>query len=147
MTRTIQPGDQVRLNDFNARYGGGPDSAPDGVYTVTGLIEFGGDIDALVNLEGETIAFDSRRFDLVEPEVVAVEQKTLALIVPDDIDPAAIPRRGYDFKLGDRRFNDRQHAVDFAVEQANQTGTVFTIRRDPSTPHFVDLYLVQALGS
>lgn len=70
------------------------------------------------------------------------------LILPDEFNVFDIPRRGYDFNRGDRRFNDQRRAIAFAYVEATRTGVRQIIRRD-STPDFVEgtFWLVQAIGS
>lgn len=75
------------------------------------------------------------------------ERTTLeTIVVADDIDISRVPRRGYDFNKGDRRFQTREAAITHADNEARRTGVRQVVRLD-STPHFVTLYVVQAVGS
>lgn len=70
------------------------------------------------------------------------------LILPDEFDIFEIPRRGYDFNLGDRRFLDLDRALGHANDEAARTGVRQIVRKD-TPPDFVDVpyWLVQAVGS
>lgn len=73
---------------------------------------------------------------------------TKVLVFPEDMTMADIPRRDYDFNKGDRRFHDRQVAIDHALAEATATGIRQIVR--PTSPALLGgapLYLVQAVGS
>lgn len=73
---------------------------------------------------------------------------TKVLVFPEDVDVAELPRRGYDFNKGDRRFHDQLDAIDHAHAEARATGVRQIVR--PSSPALhggAPLYLVQAVGS
>lgn len=63
-----------------------------------------------------------------------------------DEDVLRIPQRPYEFDKGDRRFTSLMDAVSFANDEAVRTGVRQVVRLD-SSPHFVTLHLVQAMGS
>lgn len=71
---------------------------------------------------------------------------THTILVHDDIDLAEIPRRDYDFSRGDTRWSTQEKALEVAEAKALETGIRQTVRRS-SSPHFTELWLVQAVGS
>lgn len=78
------------------------------------------------------------------------ERTTLEpIIVAPGVDVFAIPRRGYDFNQGDRRFLDQQAAIDHANEEARRTGVRQVVRLDSREPgaYGRQFHLVQAVGS
>ena len=75
-------------------------------------------------------------------------RSTYEPIVLDGIDVLSLPRRPYDFNKGDRRFFDRDEAIEHAEHEAILTGVRQAIRLDgPAIEGHDPLYLVQAVGS
>lgn len=75
--------------------------------------------------------------------------ESLATLVLTELtvnDFLGLPRRGYDFNKGDRRFTELKRAVDHADETARQTGIRQVVRIDGPVLGEV-MYLVQAVGS
>lgn len=72
--------------------------------------------------------------------------QTIVTTLESGIDFFTLPRRGYDFNAGDRRFADLFEAIEHADAEALRTGIRQCVRPD-SSPDFVQLYLVQAVGS
>ena len=71
------------------------------------------------------------------------------IVVGDDVTPTeflALPRRGYDFQKGDRRFDSFKRAVDHANNEASRTGVRQVVRPDVDSLEN-PVYLVQAVGS
>lgn len=72
---------------------------------------------------------------------------TEPIIPGDDIDFFALPRRPYEFNRGDRRFTDREFAIEYAERVSGETGVRQMVLRQ-SAPHFVPgFWVVQAVGS
>lgn len=72
---------------------------------------------------------------------------TRVIVLPSDLSVDDIPRRPYDFNQGDRRFHDREEAIDWANEEAIATGVRRIVRADsPALLGGDPLYLVQAVG-
>ena len=71
------------------------------------------------------------------------EAATSVIIVPDDVDVHDIPQRSYDFSKGDRRFGDRQTAINWSSAQED----CYLVRRDPADTPGVELHMAQRLGS
>lgn len=65
------------------------------------------------------------------------------------VDVLTLPQRAYDFNKGDRRFYDRDQAIEHANLEALLTGVRQAIRLDgPAIEGSgIPLYLVQAIGS
>jgi hypothetical protein len=73
----------------------------------------------------------------------------LATIIVQDVTNSeflALPRRGYDFQKGDRRFDSFKRAVDHANDEASRTGVRQVVRPDVDSLEN-PVYLVQAIGS
>lgn len=68
------------------------------------------------------------------------------LVFPAGVDLFEIPRRSYDFNKGDRRFSTQERAIEHAEAKALETSVRQIVRAD-SSPHFIDLWVVQAVGS
>lgn len=89
------------------------------------------------------------RFSLPEPasqleiDPGFFDTPTRVVVVPDDVSVYDIPRRSYDFSLGDRRFGDWETAVEWAQQQDER----YVVRRDPADTPGMKLYLAQRLGS
>lgn len=65
------------------------------------------------------------------------------------VDVLSLPQRAYDYNKGDRRFYDRDRAVEHANLEALLTGVRQVIRLDSPAIEGsgAPLYLVQAVGS
>lgn len=80
---------------------------------------------------------------LTRSGIETLEPVVLDLPVNDYL---GLPRRSYDFNKGDRRFSDRDRAIEHANDKARATGVRQVVRPDSlvlGTP----LFLVQAVGS
>lgn len=115
---------------------------PSTLYGASVMFEHSGDG---VQSAGYAIA----RFSLPEPasqleiDPGFFDTPTRVVVVPDDVSVYDIPRRSYDFSLGDRRFGDWETAVEWAQQQDER----YLVRRDPADTPGVKLYLAQRLGS
>lgn len=101
--------------------------------------------DTLVRVTGGgSCHWDLSRFELApEPEPVVFTNVT---IIPDDVSVFDLPRRPYDFNLGDRRFTEQDDAVQWSYDEALRTGRRRMVRLD-SSPEFTTLYVSQEIGS
>lgn len=70
------------------------------------------------------------------------------IVLDADVDILDIPRRGYSYNQGDRRFTGLEDAVTHGYDKATKTGVRQVVRREVVDSNVVDgFWLVQAVGS
>lgn len=139
--RSLQVGDTVRVLRGSWCLKAGDTHVVSAAGRITDKAAWCVCVDGSTNLT--THGWFANRFELVEqPEPT----KTKIVIVGDEVDVFQVPRRAYDFAKGDRRFTDRNQAIDHGIAEFDRTGVQQLVRRD-SAPEFIDLFVVQTFGS